>query len=183
MAAGHGMLCAAGMEFGAQSYHRASIPTLAEVRSMLRRLSGVFLVASTTVLTACGNDDNLTGIITTPQPFLGCQTVQSLSLNTTISGSLTSSDCQVQGFFVDFYEVSLTAPRVLTIVMTSTQVDAFLELYDRGTGTLLAEDDDSAGGPNDSNARLDINLAAGTYVIAATSFFENEIGTYQLSVN
>ncbi|CAN5129991.1 hypothetical protein BH23GEM2_BH23GEM2_04810 [soil metagenome] len=58
-----------------------------------------------------------------------------------------------------------------------------LLLFNRGSGNLVASDDDSGDGGIGTNSHIQVQLAAGTYVVGATSFDEGETGTYQLAVN
>jgi hypothetical protein len=66
------------------------------------------------------------------------------------SQSLTSSDCVYGSGQADLYSVGGNA--ICTITMRSTAFDAYLEVYSQN-GTLLAKDDNSAGG---LNARITI---------------------------
>ncbi|MBN1963082.1 MAG: DUF4397 domain-containing protein [Anaerolineae bacterium] len=55
--------------------------------------------------------------------------------------------------------------------------DSYLRLYDEA-GNLLAENDDASG----TNARLRLELAAGTYLIEAGTFLDSYPGEYELLV-
>jgi hypothetical protein len=128
---------------------------------------------------ACGGDNG--GF--EPEPttsFQGCATVQTIAVGATVTGSLATSDCQLQGSFVDYHELRLDNARTVTITLNSDDLDAFLAVFDRATGNLVAQDDDGGG---NLNARITQSFAAGTYVIAATSFDPNETGQYSLVVN
>jgi len=63
--------------------------------------------------------------------------------------------------------------------MTSSDVDAFLTIADFD-GTVLAEDDDGGSG---LNARMRVQLEAGSYIVVASSFGAGEVGAYTLSVD
>lgn len=148
---------------------------------MIRRLRISLLVLLPAIAAGCGGDSNPVAPVIAPQLFLGCASVQSIALGASVSGTLTSTDCSLDdGSFVDYYELRLTSARTVAIQMTSSAFDAYLLLFDRATGDVVAEDDDSAGG---FNARIQMSLAAGTYIIGANSFDAGETGTYQLSVN
>jgi hypothetical protein len=143
------------------------------------RSAALFL--SIIVLSGCG--DSVTDPVS--ENFQNCG-VAPYQLGSTVSGSLTSSDCLLnyQGFqggeYVDFYGFSIGSSRAVTINMTSNQIDSYLIIWNRATGAIVAEDDDGSTGVN---ARINITLPAGSYVIGATSFDAGEIGPYTLSSN
>ena len=115
---------------------------------------------------------------TSPPPCT--PTPQTMSCNTTASGNLASTDCQLgDGERYDVYTFSGTAGQQVTITMTSTAIDSWLALFDP-SGALAIEDDDSGGG---SNSRLTYTLTStGTWIITATSFAANETGNYSLQL-
>jgi len=116
---------------------------------------------------------------------------QVLSIGSLIDGTLSPSDSRVSDFdesvtgpvdpdddtFLDAYELNVGAGR-RTMSMTSSEVDAFLTIADFD-GTVLAEDDDGGSG---LNARMTIQLEAGSYIVVASSFEAGEVGAYTLSV-
>jgi hypothetical protein len=139
-----------------------------------RRILG--LVALTAAV-ACDGDSILEP--GSADPFRGCSSVFRISVGANVNGSLTTNDCQDQGYFTDYYEFELNSGRDISIDLASNQFDSFLELYDRETGDFLGDDDNSGFG---DNAQLRGFLPAGTYVIAASSFFTGETGDYSLAV-
>jgi len=100
-------------------------------------------------------------------------------------GRLSVTDCfatelglDVLNTLVDRHRVVLPSSGRLTAELRSSAFDAFLMLFD-GTGLVrIAEDDDGAGR---LDARLDRELAAGSYLLVPTSFFDGSTGGYQLS--
>jgi hypothetical protein len=101
----------------------------------------------------------------------------SYTLFTAIQGSLALSDCRVQGgYFVDIYTTTLPAAQGVEFRMNSSQLDAWLEVYD-SQGNLVAGNDDDVG----TNATVRVFAAAGSYFLAATSAGSGEVGAYQLS--
>lgn len=141
---------------------------------MYRRLLGLTVLAAAV---AC-NGDSVFGPGSAEQ-FRGCSVFR-LNLGSNVNGSLSTNDCQDQGYFTDYYEIRLNNGRDISIDLASTQFDAFLELYDRETGDFIADDDNSGFG---NNARLQGFLPAGIYIIAASSFFTGETGNYSLAVD
>ncbi|HUG85677.1 MAG TPA: protein kinase [Euzebya sp.] len=70
-----------------------------------------------------------------------------------------------------------------TVVMRSDSIDAFLELY-ATDGTLLASDDDSAGGVNGTDAQLSHEFdAEGEYGLLAFQFDWTKSGEWTLEVD
>lgn len=96
-----------------------------------------------------------------------------------ITGSITATDCDFGGFFTDEYRVVVNQGQTLTITMSSTAVDAWLELYDSG-GNLVADDDDGAG---DSNARIVYTATElDVLFIDASTLNQGETGAYTISI-
>jgi hypothetical protein len=130
------------------------------------------------VLSAC--DD---GVGLDPDPFLNCP-VLVYEIGATVEGTLTPSDCPLlyhghaDGRYVDYWGVTLAASRSVTVEMASVHMDSYLILWDRGSGRILAEDDDSGSG---LTARITVSLSPGRYIIGATTFWPEEAGSYTLS--
>jgi hypothetical protein len=96
-----------------------------------------------------------------------------------VNGAIAASDCNHGGYLADDYWIVLRPGQTLTVRLESSAFDAYLELFDSG-GTLVAEDDDSAGG---TNALL--TFTAGqldAYRLSATTFDTGETGAYTLTV-
>jgi hypothetical protein len=146
----------------------------------MKQFRPLALILTFAFIAAC--DDSVTGVDTSS--FQGCS-VTAYQIGTTVSGTLTTSDCrlrigsQVGGEFVDYYSFNLSATQNVTIDMTSNQVDSYLVLFNR-SGDVVAFNDDGGTG---LNARIVISLPAGNYVIGATTFWDNETGSYTLSSN
>ena len=63
--------------------------------------------------------------------------------------------------------------------MESSELDAWIALLDRAAGTVLVEDDNSAGG---TDAQLTFTVQPGVdYLIRASTFFDEDIGSYTLT--
>lgn len=95
-----------------------------------------------------------------------------LPLNTTTSGSLSSSDCTVNdvlgngdGSFSDKYNFSLVSSSDVRISMSSATLDSFLRLLNADE-TVIAQDDDSGSG---FDATINASLGAGSYFVLANS--------------
>ena len=93
------------------------------------------------------------------------------------SGGWSSGDCNRGGHYVDLYRVHLAARGEVTIELTSN-TDTFLRLVD-DDGDLIDSDDD---GGTDTNSRIRRTLAAGTYMVEATTYGAGETGSYELRI-
>jgi hypothetical protein len=96
------------------------------------------------------------------------------------TGELARGDDQLDsGEFLDTYEVQGRAGQPLSVVMTSSDFDAYLMI--RGPGDFEQDNDDS--GDDGTNSALDVRLPAdGLYRITATSYEPGESGRYALRV-
>jgi hypothetical protein len=77
------------------------------------------------------------------------------------------------------FTLEVPEPQTLIIDMASTEVDAFLYLYDGDGETQLAENDDRPGGGTD--ARIIHEVEAGTYRVVASTYRAHETGIYDLT--
>ena len=120
--------------------------------------------------------------------------IQAIAAGQTINGVLTTSDCSyyftadpAKLYYTDVYAFSGTAGQQIAITMTSSAVDAWLDLYDVNdvTATAIAVDDDGGGG---TNARIPAGggwftlPATRTYYIWANTAVANQTGAYSLTV-
>ena len=107
----------------------------------------------------------------------------SLTIGTAFSGTLTTNDCQVSGgFYYDFLGFTLTAAvGGALMTMSSTQLDAFLEVFDATGGGIAANDDIDPGVI--TNSLVKAILPAGDYVLGASSFNAGETGQYTVQVS
>lgn len=143
-----------------------------------RRTSGrLALAAALASLAACGGDGP-----TEPEEAVPCSESAArttIAAGQTINAVLSASDCLLaDDSHADLYRFTLTSARAVQIDMTSDEVDAYLGILD-ADGDLLVDDDDGGGG---TDARIATTLAAGSYVIVATSFDPGDTGRYQLRV-
>ena len=103
---------------------------------------------------------------------------EALVLGATDNGTLATGDCIASSKFYDLYKLVLDAPSGVVIEMSSpTPPDPYLVLLASDNSTILAEDDDIQDGVI-RDARIGIELAAGTYYVRATSFYASEVGPY-----
>ncbi|HUG39228.1 MAG TPA: Ig-like domain-containing protein [Longimicrobiales bacterium] len=109
-----------------------------------------------------------------------CTNALGLQVGETVRASLQPGDCTSlvdDGSFADIWFFQLAQQTTVTVSMTSEDLDAYLFLIDEATGEDF-QDDDSGGG---TNARIQVALVAGTYLILANTY-PGEQGSYTLSV-
>ncbi|CAN5298877.1 hypothetical protein BH10PSE2_BH10PSE2_19340 [soil metagenome] len=120
------------------------------------------------------------GLADGPPPL----TAQTMSIGDTVEGELTESDgVNDNGVKADAYAFAGTAGQRIDATMTSSDVDAYLELYD-ASGEIVDQDDDGAdGGEGNTDARLFYTLPTdGTYTLQARATGEKLLGSYSLAL-
>jgi len=102
-----------------------------------------------------------------------------LTLDDTLNVSLATTDCKFNGFYTDFFELSVLAgPQGVILTEMSGVFDTWLELYQR-SGSFLGFDDDIDS--TNQNSRLTAILATGDYLIAPSSYLTLRTGNYSLA--
>ena len=111
-----------------------------------------------------------------------CTFTADYTLGDTVSGTLARTDCRLNGYFYDFYGLTLpSGQHSLRISMDGSTFDAYVELF-TDAGVKVGEDDDIVPGTN-QDSRLDIILGeGGLYQIGANSFDPDTVGAYKLLV-
>ncbi|MDQ6613095.1 MAG: Ig-like domain-containing protein [Gemmatimonadota bacterium] len=152
------------------------------------------LKRGSTVITATSEGKTATTMVTVIQsPGCLISNATPIVAGQTISGTLTTTDCafgvkesDFDGTFFDIYKFVLPAATTVDIQLKSTAFDAYLFLYYGvrvDSAAFVADDDDSGGGPNGTDARITGNLTApGTYYILANNADANGGGAYTLSL-
>ena len=110
----------------------------------------------------------------------GTPHVQAITCGATVNDSLTQTgSCPLtDGSYVDFFGFNGTVGQQVTITMTAA-FDTYLFLLDP-TATVVASDDDGAGG---TNSRIVFTLTStGSWFIATNSFNANTFGAYTLTL-
>lgn len=135
-------------------------------------------ILGTAALLSAGCTDSPTG----PEP-LNCESeYPRLSVGSSISGSITQTDLQLEdGTFYDAYSMPVLEDGTLTLRMTSSEVDAFLFLL-TSTEQFVAGDDDSGAGASGNDAEIVQAVTRACYVVIANTF-EVETGAYMLSAS
>jgi hypothetical protein len=121
------------------------------------------------VFTVTGIDD--------PCTAAGAET---LTLGVGDNGTLAAGDCLASSRYYDLYRIVLDAPSAVVIELSSPiPPDPYLVLLASDNSTLIAENDDIIGGVI-RDARIGIELAAGTYYVRASSWYSAETGSYSI---
>jgi len=109
----------------------------------------------------------------------------SVTVGQTVNGTLASAtDCLISGKYTDLYELTLASAANVQVELTSNPgaFDTYLNLINQATSAVVAFDDDDALSIGTLNSRINVPLAAGTYIIQATSYAAGATGAYQLRV-
>jgi len=88
------------------------------------------------------------------------------------------TDAELEAGLPGRYSFTVNAPGRYIIEMTAPEVDSYLRLY-RGNEEIAQDDDGGTG----TNARIDAELSRGSYIIEASSYSNDESGSYQIEVN
>jgi hypothetical protein len=107
-----------------------------------------------------------------------CMSRTNLAVPSTVSGTLTTADCELGGFLYDFYSVNVASSVMHVFSMSSTAFDTYLELWNAEGNEIFALNDD---GPSSTDSRLRVLAAAGSYTVGASSFSTGSTGSYTLS--
>ena len=95
--------------------------------------------------------------------------------------SLQTTDCTLNGFYGDEYIVILAAGQPVTISMTSSELDSYLEIHADGNLTILASNDDVDSSTKNSTVVF-TPTATNFYIITARSTAAGVTGAYTISV-
>ncbi len=96
--------------------------------------------------------------------------------------NLQTTDCTGNGILADDYVIFMSAGQSITVTMTSTALDSYLEIFaDGNPGTALASNDNIDG--STQNARLTFSApSAGFYIIRARGKTAGITGAYNFSL-
>lgn len=117
-----------------------------------------------------------------------------LAPNQAVASSFNASKMQMASLdpnsrdsaYCEVYEITLTEPGTLTVLMQSNDVDSFLQLFDESFLTDPTDDTAFIAGSDDVGTTLHSliseELPAGTYVVVASTAFANsaDAGSYAL---
>jgi hypothetical protein len=100
--------------------------------------------------------------------------------------SLATTDCSTNGFFSDEYVVFLSPGQSVTVGMTSSTLDSYVEIRSNVNPGVLASNDNIDGTTKDAQVTYTVpntgTSTGGFFIIAAASRVAGATGAYTLSV-
>lgn len=148
--------------------------------------SGLVTGVTTGTVTISATADGQTGTATIavqPSASQRCDVKDSVAVGQTITGTLSSTDCQLgDGTYADKYALTIAQAGPVRINMLSASLDSYLILQNAATGTVVAENDDGNGNP-DEGSRIEMVLQPGRYVVTTNTFQDVGTGSYSLTVS
>ncbi len=115
--------------------------------------------------------------------------VTPLAIPQTVTGSLVAGDCRSvidAGAYGDLYSFTASAGQRVAITLGSTQFDTFLTLISPDGAIIAINDDNNSSVSTDSRippgSDYFVLPLGGTYIVEASSFNDNEVGSYTLSL-
>lgn len=98
--------------------------------------------------------------------------------------SLVNTDCSTNGFLSDEYVVFLSPGQSVTVAMTSSTLDSYVEIRANGSPAVLASNDDIDATTKDARFTYTVpnTSTGGFFIIAAASRVAGATGAYTLSV-
>jgi hypothetical protein len=158
-------------------------PTVPDSRLKAIVPAGTYIIGANSFLAnKVGNYSLVSAASATP--VTNCEDVFVLPGITSLQGVQTT-DCITNGFFSDEYVIFLTAGQTITVSMTSSAVDSYLEIRADGSAAVLVSNDDIDG---TTNARVTYTVpvlqtpTTGFYIIAAASRVAGVTGDYTLVI-
>jgi hypothetical protein len=112
-------------------------------------------------------------------PVSGCEDVFVLKGISTLQ-TIQTTDCSTVGFYSDEYVIFLSAAQSITVDMTSSVVDSYLEIRANGSSAVLVSNDNVNANTKDAEVAF-IAPTAGFYVITAASKTAGTTGDYTLT--
>lgn len=145
----------------------------------------VILPAGSYIVGANSFDANTTGTYSlasaaSATPVTNCEDVF-LVPGITSPQALETTDCLAGGFYSDEYVVFLTTGQSITVSMTSSAVDSYLEIRHNGSAAPLASNDNIDGTTQDARFTLTVP-SSGFYIIMAASKVAGATGAYTFSI-
>jgi hypothetical protein len=118
---------------------------------------------------------------TTTAPVTNCEDVFAVPGITT-DQSLQTTDCTQSGFYSDDYIIFLNTNQTITVTMTSTAIDPYLELYQIQSGSALVASNDDADATT-KNASLTYTASSlGYFFVKARTTTAGTTGAYTLTI-
>jgi hypothetical protein len=133
--------------------------------------------AGSNVLTASIQGASVTFGATAVTTLDPCTVATSMAVDSPVTASLASTDCQLgTGQRVDYYSITTSATQALLMTQSSSAFNTVLSL---STGTMLVGENNDFGGT--TNSRFKVLVGPGTHTIAASSFEADRTGSYTVT--
>jgi hypothetical protein len=162
----------------------AEIGVLGQKTSIFKALlpAANYVVRAGTFAAATSGSYTLSAVRVASVAVANCEDVFVLpGLSTT--QSLQATDCSRAGFFSDDVAVFLTSGQIVTITMTSTAFNAFLNVYEiSGATTILRASNDNKDGTTTDAQIVFTAPSTGYYKIAPTTAVAGATGVYTLTI-
>jgi len=113
-------------------------------------------------------------------PVTNCEDVFVL-VGITSPQALETTDCATNGFYSDDYVIFLTTGQSITVSMTSSVVDSYLEIRRDGSTAVLASNDNIDATTKDARFAYTVP-ASGFYIILAASKVVGATGGYTFAI-
>jgi Bacterial Ig-like domain (group 1) len=141
--------------------------------------AGTFIVAANSFNANATGNYTLASAATTAQVSF-CEDVFVVR-GVTTAQSLQTSDCTLNGVFGDEYVIVLNAGQPLTVSMSSTDIDSYLEIHSGSSNAILASNDDADG--TTKNATVTFTPpTTDFYVITSRTQAAGQTGAYTLTI-
>ena len=146
----------------------------------------VLMPAGTFIIGANSLDGNVTGSyalssLASTAEITNCEDVFVLA-GISSNQSLQTSDCNTTGIYADEYVIFLLAGQSITVSMSSSVVDSYLEIFADGSTNILASNDNIDG----TTQNAQVTFAAGStafYIIRARSTASGVTGAYTFAIH
>ncbi|HJP60698.1 MAG TPA: Ig-like domain-containing protein, partial [Gemmatimonadaceae bacterium] len=123
---------------------------------------------------------DLTSVSLAQQQVSNCEDMFTVPGITT-NQSLQTTDCNQSGFYSDDYIIFLNTGQTLTVTMTSSAIDPYLELYAlQGAATLVASNDDADATTKNSSITYTAT-SLGYYFVKARTTTAATTGAYTIT--
>lgn len=130
--------------------------------------------------TACSSDPTETAPV--------CGQEDAIRIGDIVGSRLESGDDRFAGAFIDYYSLELSAPTLLTVSLSSEEMDPLLLVFPENSGTLIQAFDTIGEPPGATETATwttpaDDSLLAGCHLIGASSWYPDGVGAYVISVS
>ena len=162
-----------------------TIPTRAEIGDRyLLFVTNIFFNNDGSIYSNQQETDETNNVTAVPIKITLPNLVVSDANNSILTGSLTDSDTlnptRTGSYYSDDYQLTdAVVGEVITIELTSDEFDSYLYLINADTGEVITRNNNSSTG---TNSQIRFIASSGiNYIVRVGSFFQQEVGAYQLS--